>query len=428
MSDRHPGGPGLGPGGRVLRPRAALPIGAAVSDRTVLSLPAGAKPEILWYAPFLEYTGYAEEARNFVLGLRGRGLPLRPVMVGDPSPTFIEQASATGEIQALRRAQQQKTGPHPIVVEHLPAHHCARMAGAAYHVVRTMCESDSLPAEWALRLNTMDEVWVPSAFNVGTFRRGGVTVPVHVVPAGVDTDLFRPGLAPLPIEGLRSTVFLSVFEWSSRKGWDVLLAAWARTFSARDDVTLLLRVHLVDDTEGKEAGIDEQIDAFLSRLGTCRTELAPVRVLNAPLSNPDMARLYATASAYVHPSRGEGWGRPIMEAMSTGLPALATGWGGSTAFMTSENSLSIESVVTEIGEREDCFWLSGQRWAEPSVEHLSQLMRRVVDNPDQVRAIGARARADVVSQWTWANAVAVAERRLEEDPGLFPAGAPVRRR
>ncbi len=389
-----------------------------MSDCTVLALPAGAKPDIFWYAPLFEYTGYANEARNFILGLRARGVPLRAGSANEPSKAYLTQAAAT-ELQALRQAQRQKISNFPILVQHVPGHSCTKIPATSYQVARTMLETYSLPENWAEHLNAMDEVWVPSAFNVDTFRRGGVTVPLRVVPGGVDTEVFRPGLAPLRVEGLRRTVFLSVFEWSLRKGWDVLLTAWARTFSADDDVTLLLRTRLFDDTEGTRAGLNERIDAFLSRLGTSRQQVAPIRVLTAPLAASDMPRLYATATAYVHPSRGEGWGRPIMEAMSSGLAAIATGWSGNTAFMTAENSMSIDSVLVDVPEHNDCPWLDGQRWAEPSAEHLCQLMRSVVDDPDRARAIGARARADVEKQWTWANAVAVAERRLVELRGSF---------
>ena len=37
-------------------------------------------------------------------------------------------------------------------------------------------------------------------------------------------------------------MFLSVFDWTLHKGWDVLLRAVVETFRARDDVRLLLKV------------------------------------------------------------------------------------------------------------------------------------------------------------------------------------------
>jgi glycosyltransferase involved in cell wall biosynthesis len=43
--------------------------------------------------------------------------------------------------------------------------------------------------------------------------------------------------------------------------------------------------------------------------------------------------LYRSVDAFVLPSRGEGWGRPYMEAMSMGLPVIATNWSGPTEFV-----------------------------------------------------------------------------------------------
>eukprot|EP00758_Cryptobia_borreli_P013600 Tbor_TRINITY_DN5848_c3_g1::TRINITY_DN5848_c3_g1_i3::g.6182::m.6182 len=43
--------------------------------------------------------------------------------------------------------------------------------------------------------------------------------------------------------------------------------------------------------------------------------------------------LYTTHDAFVLPTRGEGWGLPLMEAMAMGLPAIATDWGGQVEFM-----------------------------------------------------------------------------------------------
>lgn len=47
------------------------------------------------------------------------------------------------------------------------------------------------------------------------------------------------------------------------------------------------------------------------------------------------------------PSRGEGWGRPHVEAMSCGTPIIATNWSGVTAYLTEQNGypLQIEGLV-----------------------------------------------------------------------------------
>ncbi len=48
------------------------------------------------------------------------------------------------------------------------------------------------------------------------------------------------------------------------------------------------------------------------------------------------------------PTRGEGWGRPQMEAMAMGLPVISTNWSGLTAFLNEETGfpISVERLVT----------------------------------------------------------------------------------
>ena len=43
-------------------------------------------------------------------------------------------------------------------------------------------------------------------------------------------------------------------------------------------------------------------------------------VVTRHLSQAELRGLYAAADAFVLPSRGEGWGRPHVEAMSMALP------------------------------------------------------------------------------------------------------------
>ena len=47
-----------------------------------------------------------------------------------------------------------------------------------------------------------------------------------------------------------------------------------------------------------------------------------------------LRNLYAAADAFVLPTRGEGWGLPIAEAMAMALPVIATNWSGPTASCT----------------------------------------------------------------------------------------------
>ena len=51
----------------------------------------------------------------------------------------------------------------------------------------------------------------------------------------------RRELRDIPWLSASTTVYLSVFKWEKRKGWDVLLQAFFAEFGEDDDVLLLLR-------------------------------------------------------------------------------------------------------------------------------------------------------------------------------------------
>jgi len=378
--------------------------------------------QVNWVSPVFDPSGYASEARAFLLDLDARGMAPAVKAADRHSATFVRDLAEAPRQVLTKCLDRQWRNESPFVFV-LPAPGFSRISGQP-HVGRTTFETDGLPADWIAKCNAMDEIWVPSQFNLETFRAAGVKVPLLRVPEGVDTERFRPGLAPLELPGeRRGTTFLSVFEWTHRKGWDVLLAAWADAFKAGDDVELVLRAYPANAVEGDPAQwVEDRICQFLSSRGTSREACAPITVLAAQIPEGDMPRLYAAADVYLAPSRGEGWGRPHMEAMSAGLPVIATRWSGNLDFMDDSNSWLLDvEALEEIDIREEFEFYRGQKWARPSTDHLAGLMRRAAASPDGRRALGEKARADMVARWDWKKIAPLAALRLEEIRAGVPA-------
>lgn len=377
-------------------------------------------PSLLWQAPFLNSSGYAEEARAFVAGLHELQYSVGAVHTGLVSQRFIDQLSAATPkwFPSVHQALQTPLPFPGVSVVHQPGYALHRYPGAGWNVGRTMFETDRIPPDWVSRANDMDELWVPSAFNVETFRRAGVYVPMHIVPSGVDAGAFRPGLRPLDIPGARGTVFLAVFEWSYRKGWDVLLRSWCQAFGQNDDVTLVLRTfpRAGWDAENAERHIQNEIDGYLhTQLGVDRATVAPITVLAGQISAANIPRLYAAADVYVLPSRGEGWGRPYLEAMACGLPTVGTRWSGNCDFMNDENSVLIEvDRMVPVGDEMDIPFYRGHQWAEPSADHLTQILRVLAGDPHLRRRVGASARRSVEQRWQWRTVLSVVADRLQQ--------------
>nr|WP_320133034.1 glycosyltransferase [uncultured Holophaga sp.] len=371
-----------------------------------------------WASPLFDPSGYASEARAFLLALEEAGWC--PAVKGTGRHSMAFMASLEPGLRELFLRQLDRPWGAEITVHCRPAPGLLR-SGSGYQVGRTTFETDSLPEDWLARCSAMDELWVPSFFNVDTFRDAGVRVPILRMPQGVDTARFRPGLEPLLDR--RGFAFLAVFEWSFRKGWDLLLGAWAEAFGPGDEVELLLRCHPPQQVEGDAgAWVEARIDDFLATLGRSRSDCAPIRVLGEQLAEAELPRLYASADVYVAPSRGEGWGRPLMEAMSSGLPVIATRWGGHLDFMDEETAWLLDLEGLElVDEREEQDAYLFQRWARPSQTHLVELLRRATAFPEEGRRLGRRAREAMVKEWDWDRIAPLLVKRLEE----IRAGVPV---
>jgi glycosyltransferase involved in cell wall biosynthesis len=136
----------------------------------------------------------------------------------------------------------------------------------------------------------------------------------------------------------------------------------------------------------------------------------PVALLyNQALSAARMAELYRSADCFVLPTRGEGWGMPILEAMACGVPAITTAWSAPTAFVNAQNGYLLPFRMQPADQHQR--YLRGAQWAEPNQDTLTDLLRQVAGNPTERIAKGQQAAQDAFG-WTWERAVNTVIQRL----------------
>ncbi|CAI7896503.1 unnamed protein product [Closterium sp. NIES-54] len=194
--------------------------------------------------------------------------------------------------------------------------------------------------------------------------------------------------------GMRPFVFLSMFKWEQRKGWDVLLRAYLSTFTASDPVLL----YLVTNAYHTDSHFAAKIASFLQSANfTEPPEGWPsLYVRSEHVAQSDLPNVFRAADCFVLPTRGEGWGRPIVEAMASGLPVIATNWSGITEYLNEENGYPLP--VDHLSEVPDGPF-KGHMWAEPSVSELCKLMRGVLSDRAGGRRKACAARRDMVERY-----------------------------
>jgi glycosyltransferase involved in cell wall biosynthesis len=266
-------------------------------------------------------------------------------------------------------------------------------------------ETNSIPSRWAPAFELVDEIWVYSRFmaeNIGAAS----TVPVIALPPPVQA----PAVAskPLRLGVPDGYLFLFVFDYLStiqRKNPVGLIEAFKQAFEPGEGPQLLIKTinaplrPLAEEAVLWEAhGRDD------------------IHVIDRSLSGAERDGLMAGCDCYVSLHRSEGFGLTMAEAMAIGKPVIGTGYSGNVDFMNAENSYLVDYEVGLVGPDCEIYPADGE-WAQPSVEHAAELMRRVWENPEEAMACGVRAREDIARELSPQTTGAAMRARLEELSG-----------
>jgi glycosyltransferase involved in cell wall biosynthesis len=265
-------------------------------------------------------------------------------------------------------------------------------------------EDSLLPAGWAEEFNAWyDGILAPSSFVRDVLRRSGVTIPIEIVPSVVKLDPVAKETSPYPIKSRKKTRFLCVGSAFPRKGVDVLIHAFARAFRRSDDVVLVLKTI---------PNVHNTVASQLAELRQSDPDAPEVEHIDRDIEPRDLLDLYRSADALVHPSRAEGFGFPVAEAMLLGVPVIAPSSTGLADFCTSHTALVIPHRWEPSRSH---FQISGAEWAEPDEDGLVDILRGFVGGQLRDEAIrrAAHAREFVAERFSPQAVARAAEAAIE---------------
>jgi len=262
-------------------------------------------------------------------------------------------------------------------------------------------ESTFIPDDWMGSFSHTDILWTPSQWFKQVLINHDIDEHIiQVIPEGVNGKVFKvEGAQFKSISDIKAYKFLYVGKFEERKATIETLVTFDYTFKDNPDVRLIL----ASQSFNKEL----DFNSYLQDLGLRHPEkIVPVGPF-AQIS--ELAVLYRSCDAFVMPTRAEGWGLPIIEAMACGLPVIVTGYSGLTEYATQENAYFIDYIMKDI--EEPLGWQTTHskttyygQWAEPDFLHLSDIMQYVWNNKEEAKERGLKASHDIHSQWTWDHA------------------------
>lgn len=247
--------------------------------------------------------------------------------------------------------------------------------------------------EEILSMSHCDKLFVCSewAKDVLYNHKGWTCPPVHVVPLGVDNNIFQPKLSTRT-----ETIFFNCGKWEKRKGHDVLLECFNRAFTPSDNVELWMMC------DNPFIGtMNEQWKNLYknSPLGS------KIRIIPRQKTHKDVYNIMSQADCGVFPARAEGWNLELLEMMSCGKHVIATNYSAHTEFCNKDNCMLVD--IDGLEQAKDGVFFSGSHgeWAtisenskEQIVEHmrnahrLKQAFSNTIPNPKGI---------ETANQFTW---------------------------
>ncbi|WP_161864692.1 glycosyltransferase family 4 protein [Pseudomonas yangonensis] len=213
---------------------------------------------------------------------------------------------------------------HDLSFIRYPQHHPAkRVAWLSSQLPATLARADALITDSEYVRRELLEHYRVAPEKVRTIHLGAAS---HYQPRSAEAT--RETLQRLGLEHGRYLLFVGTLE--PRKGVDTLLDAWQ---ALPGEVQREYPLVLAGASGWKNIELHRQIERLVAKNGLRHLNFVPAAEL--PL-------LYAGAALFLYPSRYEGFGLPVLEAMQSGVPVICTA-DTSMAEITGDSALLVNA-------------------------------------------------------------------------------------
>jgi glycosyltransferase involved in cell wall biosynthesis len=181
-----------------------------------------------------------------------------------------------------------------------------------------------------------------------------------------DYDDYRINILEKEKEDIFTVLYVG--QYTKRKGMEDAITGFVQALAEYDDCRLILKYHQLSDKE-----IEPKI--LISNIVDANTKNMNAKIFEAKgdLKKDEIYALYKKASVLLFPSRGEGYGLPLIEAGMVGLPCIYTDWSSTKETGEFKGNSSIDYVLdTAIG-------MAHYDYESPSLYAVPKI-KSIVDN------------------------------------------------
>ena len=287
--------------------------------------------------------GYGVAGINILKALQSEDVDVSLFPIGQPQVT--NQADADAVRKGMETAQTFE--PYAPCVKIWHQNQMAERIGSGKFIGFPIFELDTFSDLEKHHLDACDELMVCSKWAKDIVDKVGLDVATHVVPLGVDAELFPPA----PARQNDKTIFFNCGKWEIRKGHDILIKAFQKVLEHGEDVELWMMCTNPFNSADEDA-------RWHQLYSHPRVKLIPRAETQAEVYN-----IMSQVDCGVFPSRGEGWNLELLEMMAAGKHVVATDYSAHTEFCNKENAGLVS--ISDIEPAFDNKWFFGQgNWAK----------------------------------------------------------------
>ena len=293
-------------------------------------------------------------------------------------------------------------------------------------------ETTIMPPECLEGMNRMDKVLVSSNFTKDvstssvfdkkdqktqqTLGQLKLEKPIEVLFEGIDTEVYDNKAKSEPrVDGIMKDVkesfcFLLVGHWlrgdfeQDRKNIGGMIKVFLEAFkNKKNPPALFLKTSRGSGSLTDRVYTKKLIEQIKESVDTKR--LPNIYLLYSDLTDWEMNALYNHPKVKAHLSftRGEGFGRPLLEATISGKPMVVSGWSGQTDFLNTDMVNLIDGQLQNVhpSAADDKFILKEAQWFQINYSEAGGVMKDMFDNYKKYLEKSRKHRQYTKDNFTW---------------------------
>ena len=326
-------------------------------------------------------SGYGSHARDIVLSLLDLGYDVKtlPIRWGNTPQNALDTSNERDKRIIDTLAVDGRIDRQPDMHFHISVPIEFQQVGKVNIGITAGVEWTIPNPQWVDAMNFVDYNLVPSHFVKDVFtscqydftdpqtnqaRKIQLAKPIDVLFEGYDeniykkTDEFSESLVNEMSQIDNEFCFLYVGHWlpgplgHDRKDTGMMIKAFLETFKNIDNPpALVLKTSQVDFSPVDKYEVIKKIEQIKSQVGA--KKLPKIYFLHGELSDVQMNELYnhPKVKAMISFTKGEGFGRPLLEFSTTGKPVIAPAFSGHVDFLNKDMSILLAGSLTPVHEK-----------------------------------------------------------------------------